>query len=403
MRKSTLALLLSAGVFSNANAINLDNPKIDNLNALPYLPTETLVLPDILNPDKSISINQSFNRQGPTIQIAIILDTSGSMNGLIHQAKSTIWNIVNEVSKANKGVDNVHLEVALYQYGYTPFGSLDGYTRQISPLTQDLDLLSEGLFGLRTNGGEEYGPLAIQKAISELAWSNHPDDLKLIIVAGNEEFQQGDVSLEQATFLAKHKGIKVNTIYCGNKFDGMRLNWRQAANYGMGQYLHIDHNAEIHEIVTPYDEEIARLGNQLNATYVGYGHKGQIAKMRQERVDSQVKSASVAQMATRSLAKSSNAYEASSWDIISSFDENEELALSIASNEEAYQGKSESDLKAELKLKSDERKDLESKIQSLGKKRQEWIEANKISTNNDFGSALVETVNKQALSSGFHF
>jgi hypothetical protein len=38
-----------------------------------------------------------------TIMIALLLDTSNSMDGLIDQAKSQLWKIVNEVAAAKTG------------------------------------------------------------------------------------------------------------------------------------------------------------------------------------------------------------------------------------------------------------------------------------------------------------
>ena len=47
-----------------------------------------------------ILINFNFNSQENKnlIQMAILLDTSGSMDGLIEQAKAQLWKIVNELA-----------------------------------------------------------------------------------------------------------------------------------------------------------------------------------------------------------------------------------------------------------------------------------------------------------------
>jgi hypothetical protein len=85
-----------------------------------------------------------------TILMALLLDTSNSMDGLIDQAKSQLWKIVNEVAAA-KTVDGKrpNIKIALYEYGNDGLSSEEGYVRQVSALTEDLDVLSEKLFSLK--------------------------------------------------------------------------------------------------------------------------------------------------------------------------------------------------------------------------------------------------------------
>ena len=92
----------------------------------------------------------------PLVQIAILLDTSGSMEGLIEQAKSQLWKIVNEFINAKQNGQRPDLQVALYEYGKSSLSQASGWIRQIVPLTNDLDKISEELFALKTNGGDEY-------------------------------------------------------------------------------------------------------------------------------------------------------------------------------------------------------------------------------------------------------
>src|SRR5262245_51242775 len=84
------------------------------------------------------------------IQVALLLDTSSSMDGLIGQAKTQLWKIVNELSAAKKDGVRPVLEIALYEYGKSTLSAGEGYIRQILPLTGDLDKVSEELFALTT-------------------------------------------------------------------------------------------------------------------------------------------------------------------------------------------------------------------------------------------------------------
>jgi len=92
----------------------------------------------------------------PVIQVAILLDTSGSMDGLIDQTRKQLWRVVNELAIAKKDGHSPNLQVALYEYGNDGLPAEKGYIRRVLPLTTDLDRVSEELFALRTNGGSEY-------------------------------------------------------------------------------------------------------------------------------------------------------------------------------------------------------------------------------------------------------
>ena len=127
------------------------------------------------------------------IQMGILLDTSSSMDGLIDQAKTNLWKIVNEMARAKKNGVSPKLQVALFEYGNDNLPASEGYIRQIVPLTDDLDKVSEALFKLTTNGGSEYCGMVIDKATKTLGWNKSNDIYKVIYIAGNEPFNQGDV------------------------------------------------------------------------------------------------------------------------------------------------------------------------------------------------------------------
>jgi len=149
------------------------------------------VLPDVLNPAKqqeNKKVPTPFIRKGPTVQIGILLDTSGSMSGLIDQAKDQLEKIVNEVAKANKHDKSVVIQVGVFEYGKSSLPRYEGYLQMLTPLTSDLDRVSEELFRLRTNGGEEYAGKVILEAVNRFVWSDNDEDLKLLIIAGNESF-----------------------------------------------------------------------------------------------------------------------------------------------------------------------------------------------------------------------
>ena len=252
----------------------------------------------------------------PHIQMAILLDTSSSMNGLIDQAKSQLWKVVNEFITSKKGGLRPTIEVALYEYGKSSIPKGENYLRMITPLTTDLDKVSEELFALRTNGGQEYCGTVIDAATSGLKWSKSNKDLKVIFIAGNEPFTQGPVDYRKAVKEAITKGIIVNTIHCGTNQAGISGKWKDGALLADGRFLNIDQNRKVLHIAAPQDKEIERLGQELNKTYIGFGSRGKKAKMRQSAQDSNASSAAKGSMAQRAVYKSSGNYSNAGWDLV---------------------------------------------------------------------------------------
>src|SRR5688572_506632 len=152
-----------------------------------------------INPESSLK-----QPAPPKIQAAILLDVSGSMNGLIEQAKSMLWNTVLTLGKAQcQDKSSPQVELALYEYGRTNNDVAKGYVKQLSPFTSDLDEVSKILFSLTTNGGDEYCGQVIYSSIDELKWETTPESYKVIFIAGNEDFLQGDLHYVKACAKAK--------------------------------------------------------------------------------------------------------------------------------------------------------------------------------------------------------
>jgi hypothetical protein len=255
-------------------------------------------------------------QKGPTIQVAILLDTSGSMSGLIEQAKTQLWKVVNEFALAEQNGKRPDLQVALYEYGKSSIPASEGYIRMIVPLSTDLDKVSEQLFALRTNGGDEYCGKVIKAASESLSWSKGAKDYKVIFIAGNEPFTQGDVNYKDACKIAISKGIMVNTIFCGPMAQGISTHWKDGALLADGSYMNIDQNKQVVAIAAPQDKEIGQLGLELNKTYIPFGAQGEKNKKRQEEQEANTKSAGQGSFVQRQLSKASGYYRNASWDLV---------------------------------------------------------------------------------------
>ncbi|HOX37905.1 MAG TPA: VWA domain-containing protein [Candidatus Brocadiia bacterium] len=311
----------------------------------------------------------------PKIQVAILLDTSGSMDGLIEQAKTRLWDIVNEFVKTTKAGMKPQLQVALYEYGNDRLKSDEGYIRMICPLTDDLDKVSEELFALTTNGGSEYCGQVIKCATEGLAWSKSNGDLKIIFIAGNEPFTQGGVDYRQACKDAIGKGIIVNTIFCGNQEEGARTNWKDGADLADGKYVNIDQNQAIVHIETPQDGELARLNGELNRTYVVYGRAGAEGKARQEAQDLNALNSSGAVAAQRAASKASAFYSNERWDLVDAVNNSHVKLDEVQKEELPEEMKKMSDKEREdyVKTKTEERKKIQAQITKLAEERKAFI------------------------------
>ena len=208
------------------------------------------------------------------IQVALLLDTSNSMDGLIEQAKSRLWNIVNTLTTLKYSGKTPTIEISLYEYGNDGLSQSANYIRQVTPLSTDLDLISEKLFSLRTNGGSEYCGAVISDATKNLKWNDGNASMKLIYIAGNEEFNQGGINYKEAISDALKNDIYINTIFCGAQSQGISMLWKDGADVGKGKFFNIDSNQTVQYIATPYDQKISDCNVRINATYISYGSQG---------------------------------------------------------------------------------------------------------------------------------
>lgn len=339
------------------------------------------------------------------IQVALLLDTSNSMDGLIDQAKSRLWNIVNTLTTLKYNGKTPDIEIALYEYGNNGLRAENDYIRQITPLTADLDEISEKLFALRTNGGSEYCGAVIADATKQLSWGNASSDMKLIYISGNEGFNQGRVNYKEAISDAAKNGIFVNTIYCGGNAEGISLLWKDGADYGKGKYFNIDSNQAVRHIATPYDDQITQCNVRINKTYVSYGKHGAEKKTKQEEQDYNAQKVSGANYAERAVSKSKEIYKNDSWDLVDKVKDDKQAIQKLKKEElpRELQNKSSGEIAAFVAKKTKEREAIQKEIAVLAKKRQAYIdnEAKKTKSQDDLGNAMNTSIVALAKKKGY--
>jgi len=341
------------------------------------------------------------------IQVALLLDTSNSMDGLIDQAKSRLWNIVNTLTTLKYNGQAPQIEIALYEYGNDGIRD-DNYIRQVTPLTQDLDLVSEKLFALRTNGGSEYCGAVIRDASANLNWDKDEKSMKLIYIAGNEGFNQGRVDYKEVISKAKNKNIYTSTIFCGDRNEGIQTFWQNGASLGGGKYFNIDSDRKVIYIETPYDVRISECNSRLNSTYIYYGSHGSEYKNKQIMQDKNAEVQSAANFVERTVAKSKkNAYKNDHWDLVDKAEKDAGFISSVKEEElpAELKGKSKEEIKKAVAAKSAERGKIQKEIEELSRKRQEYIDAEMKKRGNndsdDLGKAIEKSILEQAKKNGY--
>ncbi len=343
------------------------------------------------------------------IQLAILLDTSNSMDGLINQTREQLWQMVDELSKAKHNGLPPELQVAVFEYGNDGLSASVGHVRKVVGLTSELDRVSEALFSLTTNGGQEYCGYAIDAAVHQLDWSGNADDLRLIFIAGNEPFTQGPINYVEAINLAKQHDITVSTIFAGDHQEGLTTGWQQGAMLAGGNFMSINHNQQIAHIDAPQDAKIAELNAKLNQTYIPYGSQGQAAQARQRSQDDLSASVSEAYLAKRAKAKATSVYKNSQWDLVDATADGAVELDSIPNEQlpEPMQAMTVEEQTHYIAEKKAERDSLQRQILELSDEREAFVakeqEKQAVPAAPTFNDAIKEAISQQAEKKNYEF
>ena len=203
------------------------------------------------------------------VEVVFVLDTTGSMSGLIQSAKDKIWSIANMFALAEPT-----LEVHIGLVGYRDRG--DAYVTSRAALTADLDAVYARLMDFQAGGGGD-APESVNQALNEgvelAGWSSHPDTYRVLFLVGDcppHMDYEDDVKYLESCKRAAERGIVINTIQCGSHAETEPF-WLDIAKRAEGRMFHVDQDGGGVTIVTPFDGELAQLSTQVDATRMWYG------------------------------------------------------------------------------------------------------------------------------------
>ncbi|GJM19579.1 MAG: hypothetical protein DHS20C14_17920 [Phycisphaeraceae bacterium] len=217
----------------------------------------------------------------PVVEVVFVLDTTGSMAGLIEGAKQTIWSIATEIARAEP-TPTVRMGLVAYR------DRSDDYVVRSYELTEDLDAMYTSLMTFAAGGGgdtPESVNEALNRAVTGFEWSDDPDALKLVYLVGDAPPHmdyQDDVPYMDSCTLALERGLIINTIQCGSITDTEPV-WREIARRAEGGFIRVEQSGGAVVIETPFDAELASLGADLGATSVGYGDASEILAQARKR------------------------------------------------------------------------------------------------------------------------
>jgi hypothetical protein len=230
-------------------------------------------------PDPIPIVTQPAPETRPHIEAAFVLDTTGSMAGLIQGAKQKIWSIANQMAD---GQPKPEIRIGLV--GYRDRG--DEYVTKRFDLTDDIDSIYAELFAFSADGGGD-GPesvnQALHEAVTQFGWSDSQSVYKVIFLVGDAPPHmnyQDDVKYPEVVRLARAKGIVINAIQCGS-MGGTTSIWKQIAKAGLGEFAAIAQGGGMVAMTTPMDEKLAHLNSKLMETAVAYGsdeHKRELGR-----------------------------------------------------------------------------------------------------------------------------
>src|ERR1043166_4098142 len=206
----------------------------------------------------------------PAVEVAFVLDTTGSMGGLIEGAKRKIWSIATAIVDTNPDAD-----IRMGLVAYRDIG--DEYVTRKFELTTDIQDLYANLLELKARGGGDWPESvneALDVAVNKMKWSDASDVRRIVFLVGDApphmDYEQ-DTKYPLTLKVAKQKDIIVNAVLAGNARDTERV-WRDIAQNGNGRFIPIPQDGgQVVIIETPYDEDIIILQNEINGTVIPYG------------------------------------------------------------------------------------------------------------------------------------
>lgn len=363
-----------------------------------------------LGVDPAVEVTQAAVSD-PVIEVVFVLDTTGSMSGLINTAKEKIWSIATTMTSSQQTPD-----IRIGLVGFRDRG--DEYVTRVIDLSDDLDSVYAALMEFQADGGGD-GPESVNKALYDavegMSWSQDSTAYQVVFLVGDAPPHMDypdEKQYPEILAMAAQKGIVVNTIQCG-QMAATLSSWQTIAGLGNGRFFQVEQAGSAVAYATPYDRKIAELSARLDDTRLYYGSSADKAKMRGkvEATEKLRRASSPAALARRGV------FNASAGGKKNLLGENE-LVDAVASGRIDLDSLDKAALpdvlkplpvqeqRAVIAQVAGERRELERAVQALARKRDQYI-ADKVEANggaeDSLDHQLYEAVSAQAAKAGLEY
>lgn len=345
------------------------------------------------------------------IEVVFVLDTTGSMSGLIEAAKEKIWSIATSLAQAESAP-----EIRMGLVAYRDRG--DSYVTQVTGLSSDLDSVYATLMDYRAAGGgdtPESVNQALHDALHEVQWSKRQGIYQAVFLVGDAPPHMDypdEPQYPEIIAAAKQRGIVINAIQAGEA-DRTRRAWQKIAALGSGEYFQVDPSGDAVAIATPYDEELASLSRRLDDTRLYYGDSETRAEKEAKLAATRKlhESASLASRARRATFNSSDSGKANllgSNELVDDVSSGRVTVDSIETDAlpEPLQAMAPAAAEELIRQKATQRRQLQAEIRELSQQRSAYLEQQVAAgggADDSLDDRIFGTVKEQATASGFKY
>jgi Mg-chelatase subunit ChlD len=343
----------------------------------------------------------------PRIEVCFVLDTTGSMSGLIEGAKEKIWAIANEMIAAKP---TPALRLALV--GYRDRG--DEYVTRVTDLTDDIDAIHAQLMKFSAGGGGD-GPesvnQALHEAVTKIGWSDDRDVLKIVFLVGDApphmDYEQ-DVRYPEVCQAAVKRDLVINAVQCGQQADTARV-WQEIAKLGEGKYIPLVQTGGMVQIAAPQDDAIAEINRAIGGTLIAYGDAAERKGVHDKQAAAEAAAPAAAADRLAFNASTGRAVQGGG-ELLDALDRGEVDLATLPADvlPEEFRGLTKEQREARVAAKRKERKGLQEKLDKLLAARAEHVAAERRRLAADgkadaFDAEVAKTVREQAGRKGIDY
>jgi len=340
------------------------------------------------------------------IEVCFVLDTTGSMGGLIAGAKQKIWSMANDIISAKPTP-----EVRFALIAYRDRG--DDYVTKITPLTDDLDAVYAELNKFQAGGGGD-GPESVGRALDEsvrkIEWTKDSSVLKIIYLVGDAppHFYKDEPDWKKVCTEAVKGDLIINAVQCGGDAETTRV-WKEIADRSEGSFFAIPQDGGVVAIAAPQDKELGELNTKVGKTLIGWGDtrtRGDVAA-KQIAAEASAPASNAARLSFNSI---SGKTVQGTGELLDAIAEKKVTLDKVKKEElsEELRKLSPDELKAHVEKMQKERAELQKRINELSKERNAYIDAErkklaKAGKGDGFDEKVSESLRAQAKKKGIRY